>query len=119
MLSASTRVRPRVNSPAKPRPRWRSAWSARPATGEFDMSLLKYNRLFCAAVVLSVAVAVGRAQPPTESSGGAALALVPAKAPIVVQLRGWDRSVDRLKAFIKAAVGDFSPQIIGQLESGI
>src|SRR5262245_32609577 len=100
-------------------PRWRSTWSARPATGGFDMSLMKYNRLLCAAIVMSVAVAVGHAQPPTETSGGTTLALVPAKAPIVVQLRGWDRSVDRLKAFIKAAVGDFSPQIIGQLESGI
>jgi hypothetical protein len=76
-------------------------------------------RLLAIALALSLTAAAVKAQPPTETVGGNALALVPANAPIVVQLRGWDRSVDRLKALIKAAVGDFSPTIIGQIESGI
>src|SRR5438552_3964723 len=102
--------------------RWRSASASRPAPrGCFwpagsAMSFTKFNRPLAAALALGLAMAAtGRAQPPTETAGNA-LALVPAKAPIVVHIRGWDRSVDRLKAFIKAAVGDFSPQVIGQLE---
>src|SRR5438309_1587568 len=85
------------------------------------MAFAKPRRLLVAALALTLAAAAtGRAQPtPAETAGGNALALVPAKAPIVVQLRGWDRSVGRLKTFIKAALGDFSDQIINQLESGI
>src|SRR5262245_49401470 len=92
-----------------------------PASGGFVMSSTRLNRLLALALALAVSlafVATSRAQPPSETGGGT-LALVPAKAPIVAHLRGWDRSVDRLKAFIKAALGDFSPQVIGQLEGGI
>jgi hypothetical protein len=84
------------------------------------MSFLKSARLFAAALALGfLAAAIGRAQPPTSESSANALALVPANAPIVIQLRGRDRSLDRLKTFIKTAVPDFSQLIVGQLESGM
>ena len=85
------------------------------------MSFVIPARLLVAALAVSLALtATGRAQPtPVESAGASALAIVPANAPIVVQIRGWDRSVERLKGLIKTAIPDFAPQIVGQLESGI
>lgn len=83
------------------------------------MSVVKSSRLLVALVVSLAFAAAAGAQPPGTDTAGNTLALVPAKAPIVVHIRGWERSVERLKTFIKAALGDFSPQVIGQLESGI
>ena len=45
-----------------------------------------------------------------------ALALVPAQAPIVVHVRGVERTKDRLAAFLKAAVPDFGPIAVAQIE---
>jgi hypothetical protein len=46
----------------------------------------------------------------------AALAVVPAQAPIVVQLRGVERTKDRMAAFLKVAVPDFGPLAVAQID---
>jgi len=47
------------------------------------------------------------------------LTVVPAKAPIVVQLRGWDRVLGRLSATLKSAAPDYAPLIVGEIQNAI
>ena len=80
--------------------------------------------LLAAAVGIAVAGSRLAAAPVPAGSDPvtSALALVPAQAPIVVHVRGVERTKDRLAVFLKAAVPDFGQvavaQIDGMLNSG-
>jgi hypothetical protein len=54
-----------------------------------------------------------------EETPGAALAQVPAKAPVVLHVRGFERTKDRLATLVKNAVPDFAPVVQGKLEDGL
>ena len=62
------------------------------------------------AVVVLLAPAMAQQSP---------LDQVPAKSPIVVHLRGYERTFSRLNAVLKAAAPDYAPLIAGQIESGV
>lgn len=71
-----------------------------------------------AAVVM--ALAVTGLNLPAAAPGGAAdspLSVVPASAPVVIQIRGIDRVRDRFKATLQAAVPDFGAMAAGQLDA--
>jgi hypothetical protein len=51
--------------------------------------------------------------------GGSALARVPADAPIVIQVRGFDRTKDRLVAMVKNAVPDLAETVQSKLDEGL
>src|SRR5260221_6996752 len=64
-----------------------------------------------AAIVTCAFAAPALAQSP--------LAVVPAKAPIVAHLRGWDNTFARLNTVLKNAAPDFAPLITGEIEKAI
>jgi len=73
------------------------------------------NKLTAFLVLVQVGPNVLAAAP-----GGTAdspLAVVPASAPVVIQLRGIDRVRDRLKATLQAAAPDFGAMAAGQIDS--
>jgi hypothetical protein len=47
------------------------------------------------------------------------LSTVPAKTPLLIQLHGWDRSMERMKATVKAGLPDFAPMITSNLENSL
>jgi hypothetical protein len=47
------------------------------------------------------------------------LSAVPAKTPLLIQLHGWDRSMERMKATVKAGLPDFAPMITSGLENSL
>lgn len=47
------------------------------------------------------------------------LTQVPAKSPIVIHVRGYERTFARLNTVLKAAAPDYAPLISGQIESGV
>ncbi len=53
---------------------------------------------------------------PAGGDPNAALAKVPAQAPIVLHLRGVERTKERMAAFLKAAVPDFGPIAVAQID---
>ena len=54
--------------------------------------------------------------PVVGPANAGALAVVPAQAPIVLQIRGVERTKDRLTAFVNAAVPDFGPVVAAQID---
>src|SRR5262245_22685938 len=47
------------------------------------------------------------------------LSQIPAKSSIVVQVRGWERTLERVKASVKATAPDHADNVIGHLETGV
>jgi hypothetical protein len=47
------------------------------------------------------------------------LSAVPAKVPLLIQLHGWERSQERMKATMKAGLPDFAPMITSKLENSL
>jgi hypothetical protein len=78
------------------------------------MSLSRWLLATAACAALGPVVS---AAPVPADAGGDALSVVPAQAPIVIHLRGVERTKDRLKAFLNAAVPDFGPIVAGQLDN--
>jgi hypothetical protein len=75
-------------------------------------------RLFIAAAVAVLAAGRAPAAPvPAAAAGRDTLAAVPAQAPIVVHVRGIERTKERLTAFLNAAVPDFGPVAADQLDA--
>jgi hypothetical protein len=76
------------------------------------------QRILLATVVALLAAGRGPAAPVPAMGdpATAALAVVPAQAPIVVHLRGVERTKDRMAAFLKAAVPDFGPIAVSYID---
>jgi hypothetical protein len=73
-----------------------------------------------AAVLAALAIpAIAPAAPVPANPGEAPLAAVPAQSPIVVQLRGVDRTKDRLLALIKNVVPDYAPVVAEHIETAL
>src|SRR5580765_1792095 len=64
-----------------------------------------------AALAACAFAAPALAQPP--------LAVVPAKAPVVVQVRGWEQTFSRLNSLLTKAAPDYAPLISGEIEQQI
>jgi hypothetical protein len=47
------------------------------------------------------------------------LSQVPAKSPIVIQIRGWERTLERIKVSLKAAAPDHADMVAGKVEEGL
>src|SRR5579864_1477522 len=47
------------------------------------------------------------------------LSMVPAKTPLLIQLHGWERSQERMKATIKAGLGEFAPVVTTGMENSL
>src|SRR5262245_6750530 len=77
--------------------------------------------LRCTAALLTVLAAQGAAlaAPVPTTPGESPLAVVPAQAPIVAQLRGVERTKDRLLALIKEALPEFAPAVSEQVENAL
>ena len=58
---------------------------------------------------LAAALLLALVSVPAVPAQTSPLQQVPAKAPIVIHLRGWERTVERLKATLTAAVPDYAP----------
>jgi hypothetical protein len=69
------------------------------------------TRWFAAAVAACALVVPAVAESP--------LAIVPAKAPIVVHVRGWENVFGRLNVVLKNAAPDYAPLISGEIEKQI
>ncbi|HEX4588780.1 MAG TPA: hypothetical protein VH120_02545, partial [Gemmataceae bacterium] len=80
--------------------------------------MLKYCRTLAAIAAGCLITSYGPAAP--VPAGGpanlAALAVVPAQAPIVLQVRGVERTKERLTVFVNAAVPDFGPIVAAQVD---
>ena len=63
------------------------------------------------AIILALAAVRPLAAAPVETTGTAALAQVPADAPLVLHVRGIDRAKDRLLAMAKNALPDLGPKL--------
>jgi hypothetical protein len=72
----------------------------------------------CAAIVLALllAAAPAPAVPAPEPEVVSALALVPAESPLVIQLRGLERTKGRLLAMLQNALPDLTPMIKTKLD---
>jgi hypothetical protein len=70
--------------------------------------MTRHRWSFRAALVCALALAVPAAAAPVPTEQDRPLAQVPATAPIVVQLRGFERMRDRLDALLKNAMPDFA-----------
>jgi hypothetical protein len=77
------------------------------------------SRWFLAAAACVALTPALHAAPVPATAGGDALSFVPAQAPIVIQLRGVERTKERLKAFLNAAVPDFAPIVASQLDNAL
>ncbi|HEX4592368.1 MAG TPA: hypothetical protein VH120_20730 [Gemmataceae bacterium] len=69
-----------------------------------------------ATLVLTVSPVLAAPVPATAPANAAVLAVVPAQAPIVLQVRGVERTKERLTAFLNAAVPDFGPVAAAQID---
>jgi hypothetical protein len=69
--------------------------------------------------LLSLIVAVAACDAASVHAQQSPLQQIPAKTAIVVQVRGFDRSLERAKSTIKAAIPDFAALVIGQLETSV
>jgi hypothetical protein len=72
-----------------------------------------------AALVCALALAVPAAAAPVPGEPDRPLAQVPATAPIVLQLRGFERTRDRLDAFLKNAMPDFAGPAREKMDQGL
>lgn len=76
-----------------------------------------YSRWLLIAAFCLVPCATPAAPVPAGADPStAALAVVPAQAPIVVHLRGVDRTKERMAAFLKEAVPDVGPIAVAQID---
>jgi hypothetical protein len=73
-----------------------------------------WGALLCALALIGPAAAA-----PVPVDKDSPLAQVPAKAPIVVQLRGIDRTRERLEALIKNAVPDWAEAAKAKIDEGL
>src|ERR1051326_8723945 len=71
-----------------------------------------WKRLFLTALIAGLPASAALAQP-------SPLAQVPAKAPIVVQMHGWERTLGRFKEMVKAGAPDYAGLLAGKLEAGM
>ena len=81
------------------------------------MRRIRWWSLATPALALIVAMPLARAQAAPDASESG-LAQVPASAPIVVHVRGIERTKDRLIAMIKNAVPDFAPLVQAKVDEG-
>jgi hypothetical protein len=76
--------------------------------------------LGCGAGVLAALLLAGPVRTARGQEGGTSpLAHVPAKSPVVVQLRGVEQTKDRIIAMLKAAVPDLAPRVQEHLNQGL
>src|SRR6187551_3177701 len=78
----------------------------------------------CTRWLWAFAVAVGAtmpafAAPAPAPPGSSSLAMIPAQAPIVVQIHGVERTKDRVITLVKNAVPDFGPLVAAKLEEAL
>jgi hypothetical protein len=81
--------------------------------------MIALRRWLVTAAVCAALFGSRSAAAPVPASGPAnasALAAVPAQAPIVFQLRGVERTKDRLTAFLNAAMPDLGPGVAAQMD---
>jgi hypothetical protein len=74
--------------------------------------------LWALAVVVGVPLPAFAAPAPAPP-GSSSLAVIPAQAPIVVQVHGVERTKDRVVTLVKNAVPDFGPLVAAQLEKAL
>jgi hypothetical protein len=80
----------------------------------------RFRWLLTAVACAALAVPAVAAPVPSAGDGAAAaLAAVPAQAPIVVHVRGVERTKERMGTFLKSAVPDFGPTATAQLDAMI
>jgi hypothetical protein len=69
----------------------------------------------CALAAAGLLIALGGPARSQDSS----IALVPAKAPIVVQMNGFEKARNRLGKFLGNALPDIAPKVVKQIDDGI
>jgi hypothetical protein len=78
-----------------------------------------FSRWLLAAAVVTALAGPHASAAPVPAAGDpttAALAVVPAQAPVVIQLRGVERTKDRIAAFLKATLPEIGPQAVAQID---
>src|SRR5262245_22163481 len=81
-----------------------------------DPMIARTRWLVAAAAVTVVALSSAAAAPVPAGTEAAGLAAVPAQAPIVIHLRGVERTKDRLTKMLNAAIPDLGPVAAAQLD---
>jgi hypothetical protein len=90
-----------------------------PQVAEEDDVMSRTRWVGVGAVLVGLTTALPRPVLADEGKDRAGLAQVPADAPIVVHLKGFERTKDRLVAMIKNALPDLGPMVQAKLEEAM